>query len=219
MRTIIKLITLALIWNFALSSNAQDPTRFNDTVEELDKMQYNFSSDKKLVLFTGSSTIRGWKDVQSCFPRFNVINNGFGGSHYSDLLFFYEKLILKHSPDILFIYEGDNDIATGKKISEIVKTAKILINRAVTDLPETQIIIISAKPSIAREQLKNQYLKLNRKLEKLCKKYPNLAFADLWSAMTNDSGEVYKDIFLEDGLHMNKKGYQIWVEELSYYLK
>ena len=50
------------------------------------------------------------------------------------------------------------------------------------------------------------------------KKHPNLAFADLWSAMTNDSGELYKDIYLEDELHMNNKGYQIWMKELSVYL-
>jgi len=31
-------------------------------------------------------------------------------------------------------------------------------------------------------------------------------------------GNVLKDIFLDDGLHMNEKGYAIWVDVLKKYL-
>jgi lysophospholipase L1-like esterase len=215
---ILKLIIAVLLCCSVISSNGQDPDRFLKRVEALDSMQYKFCPQKKLALFTGSSSIFMWKDIQSYFPHFNVINNGFGGSHFSDLLYFYDRLIIKHSPDFLFIYEGDNDVAYKKKVSEIVKTAKTIINRAVKDLPDTKIIIISAKPSIAREHLKNEYILLNKRLEKLCKRYPGVEFADIWSAMTDENGNVFKDIFLDDGLHMNKKGYQIWAESLSEFL-
>jgi len=107
-----------------LVSNAQDPTRFKEQIEKLNTKEYNFNPDKKLVVFAGSSSIRMWKDVQDYFPEYNVINNGFGGSHFSDLLFYYDELILKHKPEILFIYEGDNDIAGNKKPSKIKREAK-----------------------------------------------------------------------------------------------
>ena len=89
------------------NSNAQNPNRFKKQVDRLYNKEYNFSSDKKLVVFTGSSSILMWKDVQSYFPEYNVINNGFGGSHFSDLLYFWNELIIKQNPEILFMYPSE----------------------------------------------------------------------------------------------------------------
>ena len=198
--------------------NAQDPERFIKQVEALSNAEYNFPQDEDIVLFTGSSTIRMWMNVQSYFPDQNVINNGFGGSQMSDLLYFYDDLILKSSPEVIFIYEGDNDIASEKKSSEILKTTKELIGKIKTDLPESEVILISPKPSIARWHLSLKYKKLNRKLSKYCDKNQNLEFADVWSAMLDDEGMVFQDIFLGDGLHMNKKGYDIWAPVIGKYI-
>ncbi|MCG6187296.1 GDSL-type esterase/lipase family protein [Maribellus maritimus] len=200
-------------------SNAQDPNRFKTQVDELFNKEYNFSPDKKLVVFAGSSSIRMWKDVQEYFPNYNVINNGFGGSHFSDLIFYYDKLILKQKPEILFIYEGDNDIAGNKKPGLVKRQAKELYNKIRVDLPDTKIIFISPKPSIARENLKKEYMKLNTRLKKFCDRKKNLDFADVWYPATDENGDVFQDIFIEDGLHMNKKGYDIWGKVISSYLE
>lgn len=200
-------------------SNAQDPNRFKEQVEELFNQEYNFDLNKKIVVFAGSSSIRMWKDVQDYFPNYNVINNGFGGSHFSDLIFYYDKLILKQKPEILFIYEGDNDIAGNKKPSLIKRQAKELYKKIQFDLPDTEIIFISPKPSIARANLKKEYEKLNRRLKKYCDRQKNLEFADVWYPMLDENGDVFQDIFIEDGLHMNKKGYDIWGRIISQYLE
>lgn len=84
----IKLIVVIFLTFATLFSNAQDPNRFKNDVDELSGKEYNFSNNKKLVVFAGSSSIRMWKDVQSYFPEYNVINNGFGGSQFSDLIYF-----------------------------------------------------------------------------------------------------------------------------------
>jgi lysophospholipase L1-like esterase len=201
-----------------LNSNAQDPNRFKNDVDELAGKEYNFNNNQKLVVFAGSSSIRMWKDVQSYFPEYNVVNNGFGGSQFSDLLYFYDEVILKQKPDILFIYEGDNDINDKKKPGKILKEAKQLTLKIKKDLPETQIIFISPKPSIARVHLKNEYINFNKKLNKYCKKQGNIGFADVWFPMLDSHGNVYKDVFLEDGLHMNKKGYDIWAKVIDGFL-
>jgi lysophospholipase L1-like esterase len=210
------LILLVIATTF---SNAQDPNRFKKEINKIDSTQYNFDTDKKLVVFAGSSSIRMWKDVQSYFPEYNVINNGFGGSQFSDLLYFYDDLIVKPKPDILFIYEGDNDIASNKKPREVLKEAKQLTGKIQKDLPNTHVVYISPKPSIARVHLKNEYISLNKKLKKYCKKHDNISFADVWYPMLDNKGNVYKDIFLEDGLHMNKKGYDIWGAVIEKYLQ
>jgi len=214
----LKLFILIILLLGSISSNAQDPNRFKDYVDKLSDKEYDFSTDKKLVVFTGSSSILMWKDVAEYFPEYNVINNGFGGSHFSDLLYFYDELILKRAPEILFIYEGDNDIAGDKKPSKIFKQAKELVKKIKTDLPQTKIIFIAAKPSIARWNLKKDYNKLNKKLDKFCTKQDNVEFADVWKIMLDENGNVYTDIFIEDGLHMNKKGYDLWAKMMSEFL-
>ena len=183
------------------------------------RSEYNFGADKKLVVFTGSSSIRMWNDVQSYFPEYNVINNGFGGSHFSDLLHFYNDLIVKPNPEFLFIYAGDNDLASKKKPKEILKEAKKLTGKIQQDLPGTKVVFISPKPSIARVHLKNEYISFNKKLKKYCRKQNNVDFADVWNTMLDNKGNVYKNIFLEDGLHMNKKGYDIWGKVIGEFLK
>jgi lysophospholipase L1-like esterase len=214
----IKLIAFLFLLFATLNSNAQDPNRFKNDVDELAGKEYNFNNNQKLVVFAGSSSIRMWKDVQSYFPEYNVVNNGFGGSQFSDLLYFYDEVILKQKPDILFIYEGDNDINDKKKPGKILKEAKQLTLKIKKDLPETQIIFISPKPSIARVHLKNEYINFNKKLNKYCKKQGNIGFADVWFPMLDSHGNVYKDVFLEDGLHMNKKGYDIWAKVIDGFL-
>jgi lysophospholipase L1-like esterase len=213
------LVIILFLFFGILLSNAQDPNRFKEQVNELTNKEYDFSNDKKSVVFAGSSSIRMWKDVQTYFPDYNVINNGFGGSQFSDLLHFYNELILQPKPEILFIYEGDNDISDKKKPRKIMKEAKQLTEKIKKDLPETRIIFISPKPSIARVQLKNEYIKFNKKLKKYCQKQGDVGFADVWYPMLDSNRNVYKDVFLDDGLHMNKKGYDIWGNVIGKFLE
>ena len=100
-----------------------------------------------------------------------------------------------------------------------MKEVKALVKRIRHDLPQTRIILISAKPSVARWQLKAEYETLNKGLTRLSKRKKSLEFADVWSAMLDEKGEVLKDIFLEDNLHLNKKGYDIWGEVIAQFLK
>lgn len=213
-----KQLFLILSLVFTLFATAQDPARFKTDVDELAKKEYTLSTDKKLVVFAGSSSIRMWKDVAAYFPEYNVINNGFGGSHFSDLLFYYNEIILSRKPEILFIYEGDNDIADAKKPSKVMSQAKELISKIRKDLPETRVLFISPKPSLAREKLKEKYLTFNNKLERYCNRKKQVEFVNVWTPMVDKSGTILPGLFLEDGLHMNKTGYDIWGETIRGFL-
>ena len=37
-----------------------------------------------------------------------------------------------------------------------------------------------------------------------------LTFVDVWEPMLTEDGKPNPDLFVEDGLHMNEKGYVIW---------
>jgi lysophospholipase L1-like esterase len=211
-------LVIIILWG-VIHSNAQDPKRFQKEIETLAEKDYCFSPDKELLLFTGSSSIRMWKDVQSAFPEHHVINNGFGGSHFSDLIYYYDELIGRHDPDYLFIYEGDNDIASGKDPKKVRDEARLIVDRIRQDKPQAKIVLIAAKPSVARWELKKEYEKLNRHLERIAKKTKGVEFADVWKAMLDEKGEVYHDVFVDDNLHMNDKGYRIWEQVIGRHLE
>ncbi len=201
---------IVLFFFSSLLVYSQDPGRFREEVGSIQK-KYDSIWDpaKKTVVFTGSSSIRIWEDLGSIFPKYQTVNSGFGGSHASDLLAFSQELILQFNPEKVFIYEGDNDISANKRPKEILATTKEIIKKIRIKNRDTQIVLIAAKPSIARWNLKRTYKRLNRKFKKLGKKDPLIQFADVWKPMLQGN-KVRKDIFLEDGLHMNKKGYDIW---------
>ena len=195
---------------------AQDPLRFEEEVSKF-KGDENKVNQEKLILFTGSSSIRLWVDFDSYFPNHNVLNRGFGGSETSDLIYYGQELIYKYNPSQIFIYEGDNDINSGEKPKAIINEMKELLCRifASTKNPDKPIVLISAKPSPSRIHLKKQYLRFNRKLKKLADKSPKLTYADVWTPMFNEDGSIKQELFIEDNLHMNKKGYDLWIKVIA----
>jgi lysophospholipase L1-like esterase len=170
------------------------------------------------ILFTGSSSIRLWENLPSYFPTHQIIQRGFGGSHFSDLIYYIDKLVIKYRPSKVFIYEGDNDLYDDKSVSRVIKDAKRTIQLIHIEIPELPIYFISPKPSIARVSHQDKYLKFNKKLKSYCDKNDLLFFIDVWTPMFDESGNLIEGIFIEDGLHMNKKGYQIWQKIIAPYL-
>lgn len=200
-------------------SQAQDSSRFDNDVLQIQKKYESIRSNaKETIVFTGSSSIRMWKDIQQRFPEYQIVNSGFGGSQASDLLSYTSELILDYNPTKVFLYEGDNDIFAGKSSKEIIKDIAAIISKIKNKNSATEIIIIAAKPSISRWNLKGKYKRLNRKFKKLCKHDAHLYFADVWKPMLKNK-KVIADIFIADGLHMNAQGYNIWYKTISPFLK
>ncbi len=198
---------------------AQDPLRFKAEVSLIQK-KYDtlWEPSKETIVFTGSSSVRVWNDLQQRFPGVQIVNTGFGGSEASDLLAYADDLILRYKPRKVFIYEGDNDLNSNKKPRTVMSDIKSIISRVRADRPDTKIVLIAAKPSIARWHLKRRYKQLNRKMKGLVKKEVHLAFADVWRPMLQGR-KVKQDIFIKDGLHMNAKGYDIWYTILKPYME
>lgn len=213
-----KIIALILIvFGAVFNLQAQDPTRFAQQIEEILTSQQDAPASP--IIFTGSSSVRMWKSLATDFPNHPVLNRGFGGSQMSDLLYYLDRLVIADQPKQVFIYEGDNDISAGKSNKEILKDFKEGYKRIRKALPDTEIVLISPKPSIARWELRSQYETLNAALAKWAGKKKNLRFADVWVPMLNAQGEPMPDIFIQDNLHMNAKGYAIWREVISGFIR
>lgn len=202
----------------SILAKSQDPTRFQSEIDKLTTTKHLLTDSNDVLLFTGSSSIRMWKTLQNYFGDYYTINNGFGGSHMSDLLYYSNELIHSYESEIIFLYEGDNDIAARKGKKEILKSTKKLLKEIKKKHPESSIVLIAAKPSPSRWQFKEEYEELNSSFAKLAKK-KRVYYADVWTPMLDNKGTVLKDIFIEDQLHMNKAGYDIWGKVINDLLK
>jgi lysophospholipase L1-like esterase len=206
------------LWIIVFPVLAQNPEKFASEVQTLTAGDH--SIDKKdVVLFTGSSSVRMWKDINAYFPKHNIVNRGFGGSQTADLIYYFDKLILPYSPKKIFIYEGDNDINSGKTPAEILEANDrllVLIRDKVSK--NVPVYFITPKPSVARWSKKATYESYNQMLLDWAKTRKNVIVVDVWTPMLDDKGVVFQDIFLGDNLHMNKKGYDIWAKVIAPYM-
>jgi len=199
--------------------HAQDPLRLEQEVLSLKQQkEIDWNPYRPTILFTGSSSIRMWKNMREVFPEFQVINTGFGGSHASDLYYFLEDLVLDYHPIKTFIYEGDNDLASGKSVRKTLKDLGAVVAGIRFRYPGMPIVCIAAKPSISRWKLRAKYQRFNHKLALWAKKQQDLEFADVWQPMLLEGGQLNESLFIEDGLHMNSEGYCIWQTALAPYV-
>ena len=205
------ILYLILIFSFSAKSQMNFKSEVNAIQE---KNKHLIKTENKHVVFTGSSSIRIWENLFEIFKDSTIVNTGFGGSKASDLLYYIDELVINFNPKKVVIYEGDNDISSGQEINFIYKNILKIIERIKDKNDKIKIILISAKPSISRWHLKDKYIQLNQKYRELANKSDFIEFADTWSAMI-ENGVLKKNIFIEDGLHLNEKGYEIWEKTLK----
>lgn len=208
-------LLILLTPHFASFGQKKGPERFEEAIQKFEQMDKENPPQEGAILLVGSSSFTIWKDVGDYFPNQKLINRGFGGSHFSDVIYFADRVIFPYKPSKIFIYEGDNDVASGDSPKVIMKDVKMLREMIRKELPGVPVVFLSAKPSIRRSHLKKDFKKFNKKLEKWAQKEDLTMFADVYSAMVDEDGNVYNDIFLEDDLHMNAKGYEIWKTVLT----
>jgi lysophospholipase L1-like esterase len=213
----VRFIVYAVLF-IGLSSYGQRHLRYEREVDQIIK-RYDtlWDSSKETIVFTGSSSIRLWRDLEQRFPEHQIVNTAFGGSHSSDLLMYADRLIVPYHPKIVFIYEGDNDLADRKKISVIVSNMQNIIAKIKENNPEARVVIISAKPSLTRWSKRRKYNQLNEAFRILCEGDSSLQFANVWDVMLVN-GKVNPALFLVDGLHMNTLGYDLWYDVLKNYI-
>ncbi|MEX2400983.1 MAG: SGNH/GDSL hydrolase family protein [Rhodothermales bacterium] len=167
------------------------------------------------VLFVGSSSIRMWTTLSEDFEGMNVLNRGFGGSQMTDVIHYAHRIVVPYAPRLIVLYEGDNDVAAGKSPEEVFRDYLRFVALARNQLPDSRIAFIAVKPSLARWNLAPEMQRVNRLVESHAANHAYLDYIDVWEPMLGENGEPMPDLFLDDGLHMNERGYAIWTEAVA----
>lgn len=212
----LKRIVFVVILFVSIHSFAQK-VPFYDDIQAFKKEDSLKAPIKNPVLFIGSSSFTKWKSLQQDFPTVPLINRGFGGSTLLDVIRFQNEVIFKYQARKIVIYCGENDLASSEKITatEVFKRFKTLYKSIKKHEPKIPIVYISIKPSPSRWKMKDRQIETNKLIENYINKKRNIVFVNIWDKMLDTNGNPKEDIFGPDRLHMNNKGYQIWIEALK----
>lgn len=167
------------------------------------------------ILFVGSSSIRLWTTLAADFPGQPVINRGFGGSTISEVMHYAPRIVLPYRPRRIVLYAGENEIASGRPAPRVAKDYERFVGLVRQELPATQIVFISVKPSPSRWALQSQLRETNRLVRAFAATDPRQSFVDVFTPMLGANGRPRPELFVADSLHMTPQGYALWRTHLS----
>ena len=178
-----------------------------DEFLELDRVNFPHNIN---VLFTGSSSIRFWDSLEEDMNPLKVLNRGFGGAHISHVNFHFNDVVKRYDPEAIVFFCGTNDVTALKTAEETANDFKIFRDKVRNSLPNTHVFVIGIKPSPAREYLEEEEMEFNKLISDMADVDDLLTFIDIWDSMLTPDGERIPELFIEDGLHINAAGYEIW---------
>ncbi len=194
-------------------------TRYQPEIDAYQKADMRRILPDQPVVFAGSSSIRLWGTLAQDMKGLPVLNRGFGGSTFPELIYYSDLLIMKYKPSAVFLYEGDNDLTNPSVTPELVLDGLQQYDTLMTEqMPGVPTYVLSIKPSPSRAELMPRAIAANALMAAYIATRPNLYFIDITTPLLNEQGEARKELYSEDMLHMNAEGYKIWAAILYPYV-
>ena len=182
--------------------------------EEFDMVETKENS----IIMLGDSLTHNmiWDEA---FKNTNVINRGISGNTTEDILGGLEEVIMRN-PKKIFLMIGINDLAKYISKDKIISNYSVIIDRLINKLPNTTIYIQSILPintNIKCLSLSNDDIEETNRLIKDIAENKNIEYIDLYKSFIKD-GQLNKELTF-DGVHLNAKGYTIWISSIKKYVE
>ena len=185
---------------------------FIDEINEFKKLDNENFPGKGKILFTGSSSIRFWDSLEEDMEPLEVLNRGFGGAQISHVIYHFEEIIKPYNPKAIVFFCGTNDLTALKTPEETVHDFKKFYSLIRNQFGNIKVYMIGIKPSVERFYLDEEEKIFNNSIKLLASEDAYLEYIDVWDSMLNEDGSRMPELYIEDGLHMNKKGYEVWTK-------
>ena len=185
------------------------------------------------IVFYGSSGFTRWgpkyhmrpleEDIPGC------INRGYGSSTAEELLYHYPDVIRPLKPRAFVVSIGHNDRGFGYTPDEVVTNLAKLFEFARADFPGIKIYACDCRPTL--KFVTNYHLEymdtFHQLLKEYCQSHEDTVFVDhihhpIWFENPEDVGDhrkVRRDIYVEDDVHFNQLGYDLYTEYMKEILK
>jgi len=212
-------LALSLLMTVVLISCSVTGKYSKESAAKWDKDILNFELQDKsevdpanAILFAGSSSIRLWSTLKSDVAPYPVIQRGFGGSKFSDLAVFADRIIYPHQFRALVIFEANDITGSGadKSPKEVAKLFVDIVRTVRKKYADQPVFVLEITPTPSRWSVWPKIKEANELLKQACTKLHNTYFIETSAAYLNKSGEPRGELFIKDKLHQNQAGYQIW---------
>ncbi|MEX2132329.1 MAG: GDSL-type esterase/lipase family protein [Pseudohongiellaceae bacterium] len=190
-----------------------DPQRFENAIKAFEEQDRISSPPENAIVLTGSSSIARWNDqAAAALAPLTVIPRGFGGSIMHDALYYIDRVAINYKPRAILVYEGDNDTGSSNPVANemILDHLRQIISRVHEKLPETRIYVLSVKPSVLRWNVWPVAQEVSAGYRAIAEQDPLVYYVDVGTPFLKPDGTVMTDIFVDDNLHLNDKGNEIW---------
>jgi len=179
------------------------------------------------ILLYGSSFFTNWKNAAAQVfaaseGEMTVVNHGFGGATADELLYYYHKLVLPYEPHAMVTRMGPNDIFCGFTVEQAWQSAMRLCEFARADFPGIRIVLFSAFEHPSAKGWKGEkYAEFNALQREYAEMTENVDFVDISEFFYESPENVgtyegFRDIFVEDGLHLKPEQYE---DVAAYFVK
>jgi len=207
-----KLVINLLFLTFFSGAFAQNAPAFWKDVAAFKKTDSAQKPAPNSILFIGSSSFTRWTDVADYFPGYTITNRGFGGSTLPDVIRYFYDVIVPYQPKQIFIYCGENDLASSEEITpdEVLRRVKTLYAMIRVYYPDVMVDYVSIKPSPSRAKIQDRAKAANAKIKAFLAKEKKAAFINIYDAMLDANGKMREELYVQDRLHMKPEGYKIW---------
>lgn len=176
------------------------------------------SVTKESTVMLGDSMIL-YNEWAEEFPIGPILNRGIGGDTTFGLLNRLDT-ITSGKPKRIVLMIGVNDIAKGFTEEQTVKNYDKILSTIEEKSPTTKIIMTSVLPvnnELYGYRVHNsQVVSLNEGLKKLSSKH-KIPMVNIHDQFLKDD-QMDKQ-YTSDGLHLNGKGYAIWIDALTPYME
>lgn len=188
----------------------EPPEIWRNEIKRLRRRVLKLNDQENLIAFYGSSSIRLWVNMQRDLAPMNVLNLGFGGSNFAWCVHYFNEVFKDLNPSKIVLYAGENDLSEGKTPQEVLADCKELVHLIYNKYPNIELALISLKPSVEREALIPSIMETNLLLSKYIITELNAQYINVFGQMITTENRPIPELYMSDGLHLNKTGYTIW---------
>ncbi|MDY0102333.1 MAG: GDSL-type esterase/lipase family protein [Lentimicrobium sp.] len=172
------------------------------------------SISNETILFTGSSSIRLWDSIATDMLPFQAIGRGYGGAKLSDYVYYADRLVKPHACGAIVLFIANDITGDSKDItpSEVLKLFKTTVAQMRKSHPDTPVFWIEVTPTPSRWTQWPLINQTNQLIMNYCADNEKLFFIQTSHRFLLENGLPDKTLFVQDMLHLNHQGYQVWSE-------
>ncbi len=180
-------------------------------------------TESNKVLLIGNSITHNWggkpnarsnESWQKYLAPYEVRNFGFGADRIENVLWrIYHDELKDISPEKILINIGTNNLRVNSN-EEILEGLRFLVRVIKSHQPKAEITLLGIYP---RRDYEDRIVVINKNMRKMAGS-EHVGFADIGKELFLESGKV-NEVFFNDGLHPNNKGYEVLGKQLQKLLK